>query len=143
MRYDLRPATESEKDLIFESYRITVGPYVAKAWGWDESLQRENFWKHHPFKDFKVIQLENSFGGGLHMEEDESDVYIRMIFLLPEFQGLGIGTQLITDLHHVARNQGKGLGLKVIRGNPACRLYERLGFIVTGQDDTSQDMRWA
>lgn len=141
--YDVRRATESEKDRIFESYRTTVGPYVAKTWGWDESFQKGNFWKHHPLQDFKVIQVGNSFGGGLHIEEDETDLYIRMIFLLPEFQGMGIGSRLITDIHSLARDKGKGLSLKVIRCNPAKRLYDRLGFVVTAQDDSSHDMRWA
>jgi GNAT superfamily N-acetyltransferase len=141
--YDLRPAMESEKDRIFESYRVTVGSYIAKAWGWDESFQRENFWKHHPFKEFNVIQVESRFGGGLHLEEDESDVYIRMIFLLPEFQGFGIGSRLITDIHGSALSRGKGLSLKVLHCNPAKRLHERLGFVVTGRDEASQDMRRA
>jgi hypothetical protein len=33
--------------------------------------------------------------------------------------------------------------LKVIRCNPAKKLYDRLGFAVTGEDDSSYDMRWA
>jgi hypothetical protein len=81
--YYLRPAEASEKDRIFESYRATVGPYVAETWGWDESFQTANFWKYHPLRDFQFIQVEHGFGGGLHIEEDESDLYIRMIFLLP------------------------------------------------------------
>ena len=140
--YHLRPAKESEKNRIFEGYRDTVGPYVAETWGWDESFQTANFWKHHPLRDFKIIQVEHSFGGGLYIEEDESDLYIRMIFLLPEFQGIGIGTRLVTDIHSLAQVKGKGLSLKVIRCNPAKKLYDRLGFTVTGEDDSSYDMRW-
>ena len=38
--YNRRPATESERETIFEGYRRTVvGEYVATAWGWDESFQ--------------------------------------------------------------------------------------------------------
>ncbi len=101
--YNLRQASESDKARIFESYRITVGPYVAQAWGWDESFQHKNFWTYHPLEDFKIIELDNSFVGGLHIEEEESDLVIRMIFLLPDFQRLGIGSQLLTDLLSQAR----------------------------------------
>lgn len=141
--YQLRPAAWSDRDHLFEIYRITVGPYVAEAWGWDESAQTSGFWKHHPLEEFKIIEVESRFAGGLHLEEDESDVYVRMIFLLPEFQGPGIGSGLIADLHGAAGRKGKGLSLKVIRCNPAKRLYERLGFVVTAQDSSSFDMRWA
>jgi len=141
--YELRAATAAEKDCIFEGYRTTVGPYVAHAWGWDEAFQREKFWEAHPLREFKVIQVDARFGGGLHVEEDAADLHIRMIFVLPEFQGQGIGSRLLTHIHCLAGHQEKGLCLKVIRANPAERLYHRLGFAVTGQDESSYDMRWA
>lgn len=141
--YDRRPATESEMETIFEGYRRTVGKYVASAWGWDESIQRSGFWEHHPLKEFEIIGLENEFAGGLHVAEDEVDLYIRMIFLLPKFQGRGIGSALIEDIHATARKRKKGLCLKVINCNPAFALYARLGFKLIDKSDCSKNMRWA
>jgi GNAT superfamily N-acetyltransferase len=44
-------------------------------------------------------------------------------------RGLGIGTALLLGLTRAARRQGVGaLSLSVERGNPARRLYERVGF---------------
>ena len=140
--YNRRPATESERETIFEGYRRTVGEYVATAWGWDESFQREGFWTHHPLNGFEVIEIENGFAGGLHVAEDEADLYIRMIFLLPEFQGRGIGSALINEIHATARKRKKGLCLKVICCNPAASLYERLGFKLVDENDSSKNMRW-
>ena len=143
LAYFLRPAIESERARIFETYRETVGPYIAQAWGWDDDYQLGSFWKHHPFGEFQTIRVGDSMAGGLHLEQDSADLFIRMLFLAPEFQGRGIGTKLVGDLHSVAQDSGKGLSLKVIRTNPARRLYERLGFLVSNEDDSSLDMRWA
>ncbi|MHB1084530.1 MAG: GNAT family N-acetyltransferase [Thiobacillus sp.] len=130
-------------ETIFEGYRRTVGEYVATAWGWDESFQRGGFWENHPLKEFETVEIENEFAGGLHVAEDEVDIYIRMIFLLPKFQGRGIGSALIEDIHATARNRKKGLCLKVINCNPAFALYERLVFKIVNESDSSKNMRWA
>ena len=140
--YTRRHATESEMEPIFEGYRRTVGEYVAMAWGWDESFQRDGFWMHHPLNEFEIIEVDSEFAGGLHVVEDEVDLYIRMIFLLPKFQNRGIGSALIEDIQATARKREKGLCLKVINCNPAASLYERLGFRVIDESNSSKDMRW-
>ena len=34
----IRPANESDNEKAFSSYKQTIGPYIATAWGWDKSL---------------------------------------------------------------------------------------------------------
>jgi GNAT superfamily N-acetyltransferase len=50
------------------------------------------------------------------------------IALLPEFRGRGIGTQLLQHLLVRADERFARVSLSVTLGNPAARLYERLGF---------------
>ena len=56
------------------------------------------------------------------------------IALLPEHRGRGIGGQLIRQLIQECSRQRLPLRLQVLRGNPALRLYERLGFVPTEED---------
>ena len=51
------------------------------------------------------------------------------ISLLPEYRGLGVGTQLLNSLLFLLRENGylRAL-LSVQRENPSLRLYERAGF---------------
>jgi len=141
--YARQPAIRADQTAIFEGYRLTVGDYVAEAWGWDEQIQQTGFWKHHPLEQFEVIEIDNAFAGGLHIVEDAGDYHIRMIYLLPAFQNRGIGARLITDIHTAARNMNKGLSLKVIHCNPASSLYERLGFVLTEEINGLKSMHWA
>ena len=62
--------------------------------------------------------------------------------ILPEFQRRGIGT-LVFKLHmQQAIDAGAAIRLHVRTDNPARRLYERLGFVVTGQDGVYDEMRF-
>ena len=62
--------------------------------------------------------------------------------ILPEFQGEGIGKQLIEQTIDKATSENKELNLKVLKRNPAKFLYLRSGFKVVGQDDLEFHMRY-
>ena len=53
--------------------------------------------------------------------------------MLPSLQGKSIGTKLLQSLVEEAREAGASLKLSVLKANPARRLYERMGFVVTPQ----------
>jgi GNAT superfamily N-acetyltransferase len=138
---ELRPATERDRDFVFETYKSTLREHVERAWGWDEKVQREGFWTHHPFAEFRIISVGGADAGGLHVEVGESWNFVRMIFLLPAFQGKGFGSLLLREEAARARKGGKFLDLKVIKGNPARNLYSRLGFAVVEEDNATYHMR--
>ena len=137
----LRPALEGDKAFIFESYKATLQPYVEWAWGWDEAFQRNGFWQYHPLEKFQVITTVGKTAGGLYTEEQTGIHFIRLIFLLPDFQNLGIGSELLRQEALRAAETGKQLHLKVIKINPAKKLYERLGFEVFAEDEHTFHMR--
>lgn len=59
------------------------------------------------------------------------------IALQPAYRGQGIGTELLTHLLDDAAVCYPALSLSVTPGNPAQRLYERLGFVAIGKQDDS------
>lgn len=60
--------------------------------------------------------------------------------LLPEYRGEGVGTALLKRLLEEAAARYTAVSLSVSKGNPARKLYERLGFAVIREDDTSAIM---
>jgi ribosomal protein S18 acetylase RimI-like enzyme len=56
-------------------------------------------------------------------------------------QGKGIGTSVIQDLLHLAEHRSQAVTLAVMKINPAVRLYQRLGFHPTHEDDYKVYMR--
>ncbi len=55
------------------------------------------------------------------------------IAVLPEFLGYGVGTLLLQHLLEAAKQRYSSVVLSVRTTNPAKRLYERMGFVVTGE----------
>ena len=56
------------------------------------------------------------------------------ISILPEFRGYGIGSKLMKKLFNVLRENGyKQTSLSVQKDNPAVRLYQRLGYEMSGE----------
>jgi ribosomal protein S18 acetylase RimI-like enzyme len=64
------------------------------------------------------------------------------IALVPEVRGRGIGTALIRALIEDAAGRGAIVTLNVEPFNPACRLYERLGFRTVEADAANLFMSW-
>ncbi len=137
----LRPATEDDRGFLFQAYETTLKRYVDWAWGWDEEYQRAGFSKHFPLEQFRVITVDERLAGGIFTEEQESLNIIRLLFLLPEFQGRGIGTALLQEEATYARQMDKQLHLKVVKINPAKALYDRLGFTLVEEDSATYHMR--
>jgi ribosomal protein S18 acetylase RimI-like enzyme len=78
----------------------------------------------------------------LWLEPRPAKLYVTDLQVLPELQGRGMGTAVLREIIAKAATFGIPVALQVLRVNRrAQRLYERLGFRVTGTSDTSIHMR--
>lgn len=62
------------------------------------------------------------------------------IALLPEYRGRGLGSALLQALLEDASRDHEAVSLSVGKGNPAARLYRRLGFSVVMEDAANETM---
>jgi GNAT superfamily N-acetyltransferase len=66
---------------------------------------------------------------------EDNQIFVAQMFVDSPFQRRGIGTEVMKRLISEAAEFGLAVRLNVVRINPARRLYERLGFRVTHEDD--------
>ncbi len=83
----------------------------------------------------RLFESENRGYGYIDDETPELSIAIR-----PGHRNQGLGTDLLNQMIAEAGKQYAGLSLSVSSGNPAKRLYERLGFEVVEQNGTSLTM---
>ena len=140
---DLRPATPDDYDFVFSVHCATMRPYVEPIYGWDEDWQSRYFREHFDTDKRQIIRYGGADVGYISVEEQKSCLLLHTIGILPEFQGRGIGTTLIRRLQRRAKLKGVPVMLQVLKGNPARRLYERLGFKVFNTTDTHHQLKWA
>jgi ribosomal protein S18 acetylase RimI-like enzyme len=137
MKITLRDVTTTDNDFLFRLHRETMQTYVIETWGqWDEVWQYQYFFQHFDPRLSQIIVAGIEDIGVLSFVKRTTDIFLSSIELVPAYQGQGIGTQLIRSLMADAHQNRVPLTLQVLKVNPARRLYERLGFSITGETTT-------
>lgn len=95
--------------------------------------QRRDYWRHYDTSRFQIITCQGKDAGRLYVERRTDELRIVDIALLPEWRGRGIGAHLIGRLFDEADQAGLAVRIHVEHGNPAQRLYQRLGFVFRGE----------
>jgi len=134
-RYILEPYKEEYYDFVYEVKKNAYIKYVEQCWGsWNEDEQKEYFKKFiDTYKNSSyIIKIEDKAIGFYNDEELEDGSYeIGNICIIPEYQGKGIGT----DILKFKLEEYKNMDIKIqfFKQNPVGELYKRLGFIPNGE----------
>jgi ribosomal protein S18 acetylase RimI-like enzyme len=110
--------------------------------GSQSRFQRRAYAERHPGCAFEIVLVDRTPVGRLFLAREASELRVVDIALLPEFRGAGIGTQLLRRILDEAADRGVAVCLEVDLGNPARRLYERLGFAIEASTELQLSMRW-
>jgi ribosomal protein S18 acetylase RimI-like enzyme len=82
----------------------------------------------YPAASSDIVELAGVAAGRLVVDHAENAVRVVDVALLPEHRGRGIGTTILRSVLARADHLGVPVTLQVAAGNPAERLYRRLGF---------------
>jgi ribosomal protein S18 acetylase RimI-like enzyme len=136
-KISLRPANARDMEFLRRVHREAMRPHVERTWGsWDEGVQRKRFYESTDPATHEVIEVSGEPVGCQWVRQHPDALELVRLYLLPEAQGRGIGTHLVTALCQQAARQGLIVRLRVMRVNQAQRLYRRLGFKVVGETET-------
>jgi len=136
---ETRQAVSSEDDLfLFEVYASSRREEVT-LWGWGEegqrqflqmqySCQKRSYQMGYANLECQIILSTGVKAGRILTALTNNEMVLVDITLLANFQGQGIGATLLKDLQQKAGKVGLPVRLSVFEGNPAQRLYERMGF---------------
>jgi ribosomal protein S18 acetylase RimI-like enzyme len=105
---------------------------------WMYSIQtlQEN-WRNGHF--FFAISMDEQDVGFLDLEPNnpiEGNMKIQKIYVLSEFQGMGLGYELMKQAFNFAKeNQMNSMTLQVNRNNKAVEFYKKFGFEIIDEQD--------
>ena len=145
-QYNMRPYIDNEyhdyKEFIYQLKKQAYKGYVEANWGkWIEDDQRnyfENF-INQVSNDTWIIQLDGvdiGFYNGRKIDEENYE--IGNICIIPEYQGRGIGTQVLKDIMKLHSHQD--LHIQYFKQNPVGKLYQKLGFVPNGETEFHYQM---
>jgi ribosomal protein S18 acetylase RimI-like enzyme len=138
----LRPAKPGDYFFALDLYLDGAKRHLSKIGRWDRRRMTERFRRGYRQFQTRVIQAGPRDIGWVQIAEQVGRLHLRQLHLISGFRGKGVGTWLIRDLFERATTQGKPVTLEVMHGNPAKRLYERLGFKRAGRDADKIHMIW-
>lgn len=137
-----RPRRDDDAGLLLALYASAREAELALT-GWDEAqrrafleLQLRAREQHRDATraavELWVVTLDDVPVGQLDLARTDGAVEVLEIALMPGLRGQGLGTALLAQVLAAADADGLATRLHVEEGNPARRLYERLGFELVG-----------
>ena len=131
MGYLLREATLDDFDFAKDVKLEGLRPYIEMLWGWDDETEERQFRENFDPSTATIISSDHGNVGYYELVDRGFELFLAGIYIDRRFRGRGLGTAVLQDLQALARTRQLPLSLRVLKPNPARRLYERLGFRVT------------
>lgn len=148
-----RAIEDSDRDFLRELYATTRAVEMEMV-PWTDEQKHEfidmQFTAQHTFyqeqfkqADFSIVQKNGENIGRLYLDHRNDETRIIDIALLPRYQRLGIGRQLLTDIIDAARERAVPVTIHVEKNNSARVLYDQLGFKLVEDQGVYDLMRWS
>jgi ribosomal protein S18 acetylase RimI-like enzyme len=139
-RVALRPARARDLAFCERLYFKEMG-WIIEALRLDAAKQRESFPLTWRSEEVRVIVVTGNDVGWLQITSLDDTFFLAQLYLAGDFQRRGIGAAVLRMLFRETAPSGKAITLGVVKINPARRLYERLGFRATHEDEHKVYMR--
>ncbi|HMF90708.1 MAG TPA: GNAT family N-acetyltransferase [Candidatus Angelobacter sp.] len=144
MNISRRPVRPDDQEFQFKLYATTRQAEIA-GFGWNSAQQeaflrtqfaaQQNWYRTaYPQAVWEIIELDQTPVGRMIVHRTKDFITLVDIALLSEHRSGGIGGGLVRELVEQGRKAMIPVRLQVLKSNPAARLYERLGFAKTGED---------
>lgn len=138
----LIPYTDEDYDFVYEVKKNAYKKYVEECWGtWNEEDQRTYFEKFiTTVRNNAYIIMDGNTKIGFYNGEvlDNGNYEVGNICIIPEYQGKGIGSKILKDI--LDENKDKDIEIQYFKQNPVGKLYERLGFVPSGETEFHYQM---
>lgn len=89
----------------------------------------------------RMITFDGADVGWLQSFTRDGSLFLAQLFVDAPFRRQGIGTEVMRRLIGEASDAQRPVTLGVVKANPALRLYQRLGFHITHEDDRKYYMK--
>lgn len=134
--WSFRPATHDDLAAVSDLKVLVIREHLDRVISWDEQATRQYLVDRWVPGNSRIIEVGGVFAGCVAVRQAEDCRWIEQFYLVPEFQGQGLGSGVLTALLAEADADGAVLRLDVLQHSPARRLYERHGFVFEREDET-------
>ncbi|WP_342705563.1 GNAT family N-acetyltransferase [Burkholderia arboris] len=137
----LRTASDTDLPFLLTLRRLTMTEHLQRVGAPTDDAAHDQRIRAH-FDDAMIVCEGAAAIGLLKVTRAAGEWHVHQIQILPAHQGRGIGEAVLNALLADAAREHVPVSLSVLHGNPARRLYERLGFRLASETGTSASMIW-
>jgi GNAT superfamily N-acetyltransferase len=129
MNITLKAAEEEDRPFFRHAHHAAYRPVIENMFRWDESQQDAYADKDFDDRQPHLIYEEGRKVGVVGWQIKPDHIWFGPIFILPEYQGQGIGMHVVKEFITKAEAQKLPLRLQTLLLNEKAKaFYERLGF---------------
>ncbi|MGW4026874.1 GNAT family N-acetyltransferase [Streptomyces sp. NPDC005009] len=129
-----RPAVAADIEAIAELRATVMRADLERLGRYDEHRVRQRLRDSFSPQHTSVIMLGRALAGCVTVRPDGGRQWLEHFYVAPRCQGRGLGSAVLRTVLERTDAQGLTVGLNVLRGSAARRLYERHGFVVEAED---------
>ena len=138
----LRPTAFHDTEFAWTLYRTLMKPVAEELFEWDEHLQRRFIENDLASGEASIITIAGRATGWIRVRETAREICVLQLYLVPKFMNRRVGRVIIRQLIDRARSTQRQLFLELTNHNRARLMFERLGFITTGESRHKLQMAW-
>lgn len=134
--FALRDATRDNASFVERVFFTTQRWIIESLFGWrGDEFEHRRFRENHDVGKAQIVVVDGEDAGWIELAQGDDEIDIKGIYLLPAFQGRGVGRMILKRVIAQGNAEALSVRLSVAKINPARRLYERLGFVIKKESD--------
>lgn len=141
--YQLVPYTHEYYDFIYNVKKNSYKKYVEEYWGtWNDKEQQIRFKSsidRNKNNTYIIIYENKKIGFYQGKLINKDTYYIENICIIPEYQGKGIGTKILSDI--IEKYKEYNVEIQYFKNNPVGNLYKKLGFNIYDETEFHYKMK--
>ncbi|MFB6523596.1 GNAT family N-acetyltransferase [Streptomyces sp. NPDC056401] len=130
----LRSAVTADVETIAELRATVMRGDLERLGRYDEHHVRQRLRNSFSPQHTSVIEIDGAMAGCVTVRPAEDRQWLEHFYLDPHHQGRGLGSAVLRTVLERTDARGLTVGLNVLQGSAARRLYERHGFVVEAED---------
>ena len=138
-----RRATHDDADRLADIRVQAMRASLEAVGRFDPKRARLRFLDNFQPEYTEVVLCDSECVGFFVVLRREDHLWLDHLYVLPQAQGLGLGTLVVKEVQARARDTGKAIHLMALRDSPANAFYRRHGFRFDRQDAYDCYYTWA
>lgn len=140
--YSRRPAELADLDALVDLRLVAMRPSLEKAGRFNPARARQRFIDEFAPEHTTILLNNGELIGCYALMPRDKDLYLAHLYLLPDFQGRGIGQEIVKEQQINAAALRKDIYLTALVQSEAEQFYVRHGFRVVERGEVDIEMVW-